>query len=199
MLHINQKQLEVVCLEKEAVLLGINIVQKKYYNFINIYPLLKFFDGHTLDIEEKIECREILHLLHKYLQKYADSYSSVLDEVPTDINTKDFIYLYNKFVISTLFNIHLLNISIPVNNRLLEKKVSLYSLINILIYFLQQRTFIFSKRIHKDNRKISLSFDTYECLQDVCYYGVHYPNSTAILNDFSTIEKLNIFFKPYFE
>lgn len=26
-----------------------------------------------------------------------------------------------------------------------------------------------------------------------------YPNSMAIFNDFPTIEKLNIFFKPYFE
>ena len=57
MVNMNQNQLDVVCLEKEAVLLVINIVQKKYYNFINIYPLLKFFDGHTLDKEEKTECR----------------------------------------------------------------------------------------------------------------------------------------------
>lgn len=199
MVNMNQNQLDVVCLEKEAILLGINIVQKKYYNFINIYPLLKFFNGHTLDTEEKIKCREILRLLDEYLQKYKDSYSSDLNEVPTDINTKDFICLYNKFVISTLFNRRLLNISIPVNHRLLEKKINLYSLVNILIYLLQQRTFIISKRIHKDNHKTSLSFDAYVCLQDACYYGFPYPNSTAILNDFFTIEKLNIFFKPYFE
>ena len=199
MVNMNQNQLDVVCLEKEAVLLVINIVQKKYHNFISIQLLLKFFDGRTLDTDEKIECREILHLLDKYLQKYKDSYSSDLNKVPTDINTKDFICLYNKFVVSTLFNRRLLNISIPVNYHLLEKKVSLYSLINILIYLLQQRTFITSKRIHKDNCKTSLSFDAYVRLQDACYYGLPYPNSTTILNDFSTIEKLNIFFKPYFE
>lgn len=199
MVNMNQNQLDVVQLEREVVLLGIKIVQKKYYNFINIYPLLKFFNGHTLDKEEKIKCREILRLLDKHLQKYKDSYSSDLNEVPTDINTKDFICLYNKFVIRTLFNRRLLNISIPVNHRLLENKISLYSLINILIYLLQQRTFVTSKRIHKDNRKMSLSYDAYVHLQDACYYGLSYPNSTAILNDFSTIEKLNIFFKPYFE
>lgn len=199
MVNMNQNQLDVVRLEREAVLLGIKIVQKKYYNFINIHSLLKFFDRHTLDKEEKIECREILRLLDKYLQKYKDSYSSDLNEVPTDINTKDFICLYNKFVINTLFNRRLLNISIPTNYHLLEKKVNLYSLVNILIYLLQQRTFVTSKRIHKDNRKMSLSYDAYVHLQNACYYGLSYPNSTAILNDFSTIEKLNIFFKPYFE
>ena len=199
MVNMNQNQLDVVRLEREAVLLGIKIVQKKYYNFINIHSLLKFFDRHTLDKEEKIECREILRLLNKYLQKYKDSYSSDLNKVPTDISTKDFICSYNKFVISTLFNRHLLNISIPINYRLLEKKVNLYSLVNILIYLLQQRTFITSKRIHEDNRKMSLSYDAYVHLQNACYYGLSYPNSTAILNDFSTIEKLNIFFKPYFE
>lgn len=199
MVNMNQNQFDVVRLEREAVLLGIKIVQKKYYNFTNIYPLLKFFDRHTLDEEEKIECREILHLLDKYLQKYKYSFSSDLNEVPTDINTKDFICLYNKFVISTLFNRRLLNISIPVNHHLLKEKVSLYSLIDVLIYFLQQRTFIFYKNIYKDNHKIFSSLDAYVCLQDACYYGLSYPNSTAILNDFSTIEKLNIFFKPYFE
>lgn len=107
--------------------------------------------------------------------------------------------MYNKFVISTLFNRHLLNISIPVRHHLLKEKVSLYSLINVLIYFLQQRTFIFYKNIYKDNYKIFSSLDAYVCLQDACYYGLSYPNSTAILNDFSTIEKLNIFFKSYFE
>lgn len=56
-----------------------------------------------------------------------------------------------------------------------------------------------SKRIHTDNRKTFLSFNMYVCLQDACYYGLTYPNNTAILNDFSAIEKLNIFFKPYFE
>ena len=103
MVNMNQNQLDVVCLEKEAVLLGIKIVQKKYHNFISIQPLLKFFDERTLDTDEKIECREILHLLDKYLQKYKDSYSTDLNKVPTDINTKDFIHLYNKFVVNTLF------------------------------------------------------------------------------------------------
>ena len=200
MLHINQNQLDVIQLEKEAVLLGIKIVQKKYHKRFNAHSLLKFFNRYTLVKEEKTECRETLCLLYKYLQKYRDSRSSELNEVPTDTSTKDFICLYNKFVISTLFNRRLLNTNIPVNYYpLLKKQTSLYSLINILICFLHQRTFIPSKRLHEGNYKTSLSWDAYVSLQNACYYGFPYPNSIAILNDFSTIEKLNIFFKPYFE
>ena len=183
---------------KKAVLLGIKIVQKKYHKCFNVHSLLKFFNRCTLIKEEKIECRETLCLLYKYLQKYRDSCSSELNEVPTDTSTKDFICLYNKFAVSTLFNRCLLNINIPVNYPLLKKQTSLYSLINILIYFLHQRTFIPSKRLHEGNYKASLLWDAYVSLQNACYYGFPYPNSIAILNDFSTIEKLNIFFKTHF-
>ena len=197
MLDINQNQLDVIWLEKKAVLLGIKIVQKKYHKHFNAHSLLKFFNRYTLVKEEKTECRETLCLLYKYLQKYRDSCSSELNEVPTDTSTKDFICLYNKFAVSTLFNRYLLNINIPVNYyyQLLRKQTSLYSLINILICFLHQRTFIPSKRLHEGNYKTSLSWVS---LQNACYYGFPYPNSTAILNDFSTIEKLNIFFKTHF-
>ena len=200
MLDINQNQLDVIWLEKKAILLGIKIVQKKYHKCFNVHSLLKFFNRYTLVKEEKTECRETLCLLYKYLQKYRDSCSSELNEVPTDTSTKDFICLYNKFAVSTLFNRYLLNINIPVNYyyQLLRKQTSLYSLINILICFLHQRTFIPSKRLHEGNYKTSLSWDAYVSLQNACYYGFPYPNSTAILNDFSTIEKLNIFFKTHF-
>lgn len=40
---------------------------------------------------------------------------------------------------------------------------------------LQQRTFIFYKRIHEDNRKTSLSFDAYVNLSAACYYDFSYP------------------------
>lgn len=198
MLDINQNQLDVIWLEKKAVLLGIKIVQKKYHKRFNVHSVLKFFNRCTLVKEEKIECRETLCLLYEYLQKYRDSYSSELNEVPTDTSTKDFICLYNKFAVSTLFNRCLLDINIPVNYPLLKKQTSLYSLINILICFLHQRTFIPSKRLHEDNYKASLLWDAYVSLQNACYYGFPYPNSMAILNDFSTIEKLNIFFKRRF-
>ena len=200
MLDINQNQLDVIWLEKKAILLGIKIVQKKYHKCFNVHSLLKFFNRYTLVKEEKTECRETLCLLYKYLQKYRDSCSSELNEVPTDTSTKDFICLYNKFAVSTLFNRYLLNINIPVNYhyQLLRKQTSLYSLINILICFLHQRTFIPSKRLHEGNYKTSLSWDACVSLQNACYYGFPHPNSTAILNDFSTIEKLNIFFKTHF-
>ena len=70
MTNINQNQLEAVQLEKEAVLLGIEIIQKNYKTYFDIAPSLKFFDGLTLSNQEKSECKEVLISLSECIQEY---------------------------------------------------------------------------------------------------------------------------------
>lgn len=45
MLHINQKQLDVIQFEKETIILSIKLLQKNYKVYLDIAPLLKFFDS----------------------------------------------------------------------------------------------------------------------------------------------------------
>ena len=199
MLHINQNQLDVIQFEKETIMLSVELLQKNYKVYLDTAPLLKFFDGLTLTSQEKSECKGILISLSKCIQKCMQHCPTYSNDTPTYSYSEDYIHLCTKIGIGSIFNRYLLNVSIYTEIYLLKKRVSLYTFLKRVLYLLHQRTFISSKRLHEDNRKTSLSFDAYVNLSAACYYDFSYPNSMAILNDFPTIEKLNIFFKPYFE
>ena len=198
MLHINQNQLDVIQFEKETIMLSVKLLQKNYKIYVDTAPLLKFFDGLTLSSQEKSECKGILISLSKCIQECMQ-HCLHSNDTPTYSYPEDYIHLCTKVGIDNLFNKYLLDVSIYTEIYLLKKEVSLYTFLKRVLHLLHQRTFISTDELHRHNRKTFLSLDAYVSLSDACYYGLSYPNSTTILNDFSTIEKLNIFFKPYFE
>ena len=189
MLDINQNQLDVQQLEKETILLAVNVLQEKYSKQFNLFSLLKFFNGFYLDNVEIHHCVETLESIDEYINKYIKfitkqkcTYTYILDN--------KYVNLYNRVMVNSLFNKHLLNVGIFVNTRFVEKSMSLYVLLDKISYILKRRTFLTITKINVSNNK-----DEHLPIEAACTYGLSYPNKIGILNDFSIIEKLNAHFR----
>ena len=198
MLDINQDQLDVQQLEKETIILAVNILQEAYSKQFNLFSLLKFFNGFYLNNDDIHACAETLKSIDEYINKY-NKFLTNQNCVHTYILDNKYINLYNRVIVKSIFNKHLLNVSIFVSTQFVKESMSLYVLLDKISYILKRRTFLTVSEVNTSNNKHLITIDEHLPIEAACTYGLSYPNKIGILNDFSTIEKLNIFFKPYFE
>lgn len=194
MLDINQNQLDVQQLEKETVMLAVKILQEKYNRQFNLFSLLKFFIGFYLDKIDIQNCVDTLELIDEFITKY-EKYLVNQKEVYTyDLENK-YVNLYNKIIVKSIFNTHLLNVNIYVSTLFVEESMSLYVLLDKISYILKRRTFLTVSEVNISNKKHLLTIDEHLPIEAACTYGLSYPNKIGILNDFSVIEKLNAHFR----
>lgn len=194
MLDINQDQLDVQQLEKETILLAVNILQEAYGKQFNLFSLLKFFNGFYLDNVDIHHCVETLESIDEYNNKY-NKFLTNQNCLYTYILDNKYINLYNRVIVKSLFNKHLLNVSIFVSTRFVEKSMSLYVLLDKISYILKRRTFLTVSEVNTSNNKHLLTIDEHLPIEAACTYGLSYPNKIGILNDFPVIEKLNANFR----
>lgn len=194
MLDINQDQLDVQQLEKETILLAVNILQEAYGKQFNLFSLLKFFNGFYLDNVDIHHCVETLESIDEYINKY-NKFLTNQNCLYTYILDNKYINLYNRVIVKSLFNKHLLNVSIFVSTRFVEKSMSLYVLLDKISYILKRRTFLIVSEVNTSNNKHLLTIDEHLPIEAACTYGLSYPNKIGILNDFPVIEKLNANFR----
>lgn len=194
MLDINQNQLDVQQLEKETVMLAVKILQEKYNRQFNLFSLLKFFIGFYLDKIDIQNCVDTLELIDEFITKY-EKYLVNQKEVYTyDLENK-YVNLYNKIIVKSIFNTHLLNVNIYVSTLFVEESMSLYVLLDKISYILKRRTFLTVSEVNISNKKHLLTIDEHLPIEAACTNGLFYPNKIGILNDFSVIEKLNAHFR----
>ena len=194
MLDINQNQLDVQQLEKETILLAVNVLQERYNKQFNLFSLLKFFNGFYLDNVEIHDCVETLESIDEYINKY-DKFLANQNCIYTYILDNKYVNLYNRVIVKSLFNKHLLNVSIHVSTRFVEKSISLYVLLDKISYILKRRTFLTISEVNVSNKKHLVTIDEHLPIEAACTYGLSYPNKIGILNDFPIIEKLNAHFR----
>ena len=198
MLDVNQNQLDVQQLEKETILLAVNVLQEAYNTQFNLFSLLKFFNGFYLNYTDNHHCVETLESIDEYINEYS-KFITNLNCTNSYILENKYVNLYNRVIIKSLFNKHLLNVDIFTSTQFVKESMSLYVLLDKISYILKRRTFLTVSKVNVSNKKHLLTIDEHLPIKAACTYGLYYPNKIGILNDFSTIEKLNIFFKPYFE
>ena len=194
MLDINQNQLDVQQLEKETILLAVNVLQERYNKQFNLFSLLKFFNGFYLDNVEIHDCVETLESIDEYINKY-DKFLANQNCIYTYILDNKYVNLYNRVIVNSLFNKHLLNVDIYVSTRFVEKSISLYVLLDKISYILKRRTFLTISEVNVSNKKHLVTIDEHLPIEAACTYGLSYPNKIGILNDFPIIEKLNAHFR----
>ena len=195
MLDVNQNQLDVQQLEKETILLAVNILQGRYNKQFNLFSLLKFFNGFYLNNDDIHHCVETLESIDEYIDKY-NKYLTNQNCINSYILENKYVNLYNRIIVKSLFNKYLLNANIFVTTQFIKESMSLYVLLDKISYILKRRTFITVSEVNVFNKKHLLTIDEHLPIEAACTYGLSYPNKIGILNNFSTIEKLNIFFKP---
>ena len=198
MLDINQDQLDVQQLEKETILLAVNILQEVYSKQFNVFSLLKSFNGFYLNNDDIHACVETLKSIDEYINKY-NKFLTNQNCVYTYILDNKYVNLYNRVIVKSLFNKHLLDVHIFISTLFVGKSINIYVLLDKISYILKRRTFLIVSEVNTSNNKHLITIDEHLPIEAACTYGLSYPNKIGILNDFSTIEKLNIFFKPYFE
>lgn len=194
MLDINQDQLDVQQLEKETILLAVNILQEAYSKQFNVFSLLKFFNGFYLDNVDIHHCVETLESIDEYINRY-NKFLTNQNCVYTYILDNKYINLYNRVIVKSLFNKHLLNVSIFVSSRFVEKSISIYVLLDKISYILKRRTFLTVSEVNTSNNKHLITIDEHLSLEKAYMYSLSYPNKIGILNDFPVIEKLNARFR----
>lgn len=198
MQEINQDQIDVQQLEKETILLAVNILQGRYNKQFNLFSLLKFFNGFYLNNDDIHHCVETLESIDEYIDKY-NKYLTNQKCINSYILENKYVNLYNRIIVKSLFNKYLLNVNIFVSTWFIKESMSLYALLDKISYILKRRVFLTVSEVNVFNKKHLLTIDEHLPIKSACIYGLTYPNKIGILNDFSTIEKLNIFFKSYFE
>ena len=198
MLDINQDQLDVQQLEKETIILAVNILQEAYNKQFNLFSLLKFFNGFYLDNVDIHTCVETLKSIDEYINKYTKFLTNQENQkncIYTYILDNKYVNLYNRVIVKSLFNKHLLNVSIHVSSRFVEKSMSLYVLLDKISYILKRRTFLTISEVNVSNKKHLITIDEHLPIESAYIYGLSYPNKIGILNDFPIIEKLNAYFR----
>ena len=194
MLDINQNQLDVQQLEKETVLLAVNILQGKYNKKFNLFSLLKFFNGFYLNNDDTHCCVDTLESIDEYINKY-NKFLTNQNYIYSYVLENKYVNLYNRIIVKSLFNKHLLNVSIFVSTRFVEKSISLYVLLDKISYILKRRTFFTISEVNVSNKKHLITIDEHLPIEAACTYGLSYPNKMGILNDFPIIERLNAHFR----
>lgn len=194
MLDVNQNQLDVQQLEKETILLAVTVLQEKYEKEINLFSLLKFFNGFYLNNDEIHHCVETLESIDEYINKY-NKFLTKENYIYSYILDKKYVNLYTKVIVKSLFNKYLLNVSIFVSTQFVEESMSLYVLLEKICYILKRRTFLTINEVNVSNKKHLVTIDEHLPIKAACTYGLSYPNKIGILNDLPTIEKLNAYFR----
>ena len=194
MLDINQNQLDVQQLEKETVLLAVNILQGKYNKKFNLFSLLKFFNGFYLNNDDTHCCVDTLESIDEYINKY-NKFLTNQNYIYSYVLENKYVNLYNRIIVKSLFNKHLLNVSIFVSTQFVEKSISLYVLLDKISYILKRRTFFTISEVNVSNKKHLITIDEHLPIEAACTYGLSYPNKMGILNDFPIIERLNAHFR----
>ena len=197
MFDTNQNQLDVQQLEKETILLAVNILQEAYNKQFNLFSLLKFFNGFYLNNVERHVCVETLKSIDEYINEYNKFLTNKKNQncIYTYILDDKYVNLHNRIIVKSLFNKHLLNVSIFVRPRFIEKSMNLYVLLDVISYILKRRTFITISEVNTSNNKHLTTIDEHLPIEAAYTYGLSYPNKIGILNDFPFIEKLNAYFR----
>ena len=190
MLDINQDQLDVQQLEKETILLAVNILQEVYSKQFNVFSLLKFFNGFYLDNVDIHACVETLKSIDEHINRY-HKFLTNQNCVYTYILDNKYVNLHNRVIVKSLFNKHLLNVSIFVSSRFVEKSINIYVLLDKISYILKRRTFLTVSEVNTSNNKHLITIDEHLSIEKAYMYSLSYPNKIGILNDFPVIEKLN--------
>ena len=194
---MNQNQFDIQQLEKETIILAANILKEKYNIDFNLFSLLKFFYGFYLNSTDIENCVDTLELINSYITKYK-RYLAYQNDVQIYALEDKYVNLFNKITVKSLFNVGLLNINTFISPSLITESISLDTLLEKISYVLRRRTFITINEVNILNKKYLISIEEHLPAISAFTHGLSYPNSIAILNDFSTIEKLNIFFKTHF-
>lgn len=194
MLDINQNQLDVQQLEKETVLLAVNILQEKYNKKFNLFSLLKFFNGFYLNNDDTHCCVDTLESIDEYINEY-NKFLTNQNYIYSYVLENKYVNLYNRIIVKSLFNKHLLNVSIFVSTLFVEKSISLYVLLDKISYILKRRTFFTISEVNVSSKKHLITIDEHLPIEAACTYGLSYPNKMGILNDFPIIERLNAHFR----
>ena len=191
---MNQNQFDVQQLEKETIILAANILQEAYNKQFNLFSLLKFFNGFYLNSTDIENCVDTLELINSYITRYK-SYLEYQNDVQIYALEDKYVNLFNKITVKSLFNKHLLNVSIFVSHRFIKKSMNLYVLLDEISYILKRRTFLTISEVNTSNNKHLNTIDEHLPIEAAYTYGLSYPNKIGILNDFPFIEKLNAYFR----
>lgn len=193
MQEINQDQIDVRILEKETVMLAIKILEKDCGRFFNVIPLLEFFSGLYLTTENIESYKETLDSIDEAISNYKN-YLLSQDNTIMYCLENDYVKLFNKVTVKSIFNKNLLNINIFVSDYLIYRHVVLSRLLDKINYIIRRRTFITVDSISTTNNKYFVSSDDHFPLKSACVFNLTYPNKIGILNSFPTMEKLSVHF-----
>ena len=193
MQEISQDQIDVRILEKETVMLTIRILEKDCGRFFNVISLLKFFSGLYLTREDIQNCEETLDSISEAISNYK-KYLLSRDNTIMYCLENDYVKLFNKVTVKSIFNKNLLNINIFVSDYLIYRHVVLSGLLDKINYIIRRRTFITVDSISTTNKKYFVSSDAHFPLKSACVFNLTYPNKIGILNSFPTMEKLSVHF-----
>lgn len=193
MQEINQDQIDVRMLEKETVMLAVRILEKDCGRFFNIIPVLKFFSGLYLTREGIKSCEETLDSISKAISNY-EKYLLNQENTLMYYLEDNYVKLFNKVVIKSIFNKYLLKVDIFINDFLIHRHINLPRLLDKINYVLHRRTFIIVDRVTTTNKEYFIPLDTHVSLKLACVFSLTYPNKIGILNSFPTMEKLNTHF-----
>ena len=193
MQEINQNQYEVMQFEKETVMLAIRILEKDCGRFFNVIPLLKFFSGLYLTRENIQNCEETLDSISEAISNYK-KYLLNQDNVLMYCLEDDYVKLFNKVAVKSIFNRSLLNVNIFIDDEFIYRHTILHRLLDKINYVLHRKTFIIINKVTTYNKVYFSITDTCVSLKLACTRYLTYPNKIGILNDFSTTEKLKAHF-----
>lgn len=192
MQEVNQDQYEVMQFEKETVMLAVRILEKDCGRFFNVVPLLKFFSGLYLTREDIKSCEETLDSISKAISNYK-IYLLNQDTTLTYYLEDDYVKLFNKVTVKSIFNKSLLDVNIFIENWFIYRYTFLPRLLDTINYILHRSTFIIMDKVTTTNKEY-FPLATHVSLRLACVLSLTYPNKIGILNSFPTMEKLNAHF-----
>ncbi len=192
MQEVNQDQYEVMQFEKETVMLAVRILEKDCGRFFNVVPLLKFFSGLYLTREDIKSCEETLDSISKAISNYK-IYLLNQGTTLTYCLEDDYVKLFNKITVQSIFNRSLLDVNIFIENWFIYRCTVLHRLLDKINYVLHRSTFITMDKVTTTSKE-HFPLATHISLRLACVHHLTYPNKIGILNSFPTMEKLNAHF-----
>ena len=187
---MERDQLDVKKLEKETIIIYaelLNIISNKNFN---LYPILKFFTGFDLNHQDL----ENIESFFEELKEIEETYKINLPIESVENLYKDYVYLYNKVIVKSIFNKSLFKSGVYVKTKFITKDTTLNDFLEILKYIIYRRTFI-TVTVANENTKKDLVVLAQIPINRAAQFGLTYPNRIAILNDITIFEKVNKFFK----
>ena len=193
---MERDQLDVKKLEKETIIIYaelLNIISNKNFN---LYPILKFFTGFDLNHQDL----ENIESFFEELKEIEETYKINLPIESVENLYKDYVYLYNKVIVKSIFNQSLFKSGVYIKTIFITKDTTLNDFLEILKYIIYRQTFItvtVASEKTKRNLAVDLAVFTHIPISKAAQFGLTYPNRIAILNDITIFEKVNKFFKQY--